>query len=233
MKVVEASTIGDLYNAGIRYNSGGRYNPPVEGIGGRCNLLAIAEIDSFASAVVSGRCDLIVNPGVVVDAMVSLESMDDLSASGDVIKTAELELIGFCITDAEGERILEGETGLSGDSLLSATGEIEKDHHISFELVFGPTTFGLNTREKRVRRLFATISKDVDARVFVSTSASEHGAYSREVSIGEGQELNMARKALPLAGGDPAGGHLYRVRVRGWGSATVHEIAVQMSARGR
>ena len=188
---------------------------------------------TFAETNVTGQGDLLVT--VERDACIipDLIGGGDLLASGNKIVFVSSELMGIGDIFGDNGRVvdIQGEAVMS--ALLSGEAETEKLYRVLFELVFGPTTLGINAKEKRVRKLYFIVSKADDARIYVSYATSMRGPYSKEVSIGKGQALTRAKKMIPLAIGSPAGGYIYKVRVRGWGEATVHEIAVQMSTRRR
>lgn len=103
---------------------------------------------------------------------------------------------------------------------------------IEYEMVIGPTTLGLNPKHKRVRKAYVIFSKAATATMFVSYATSRAGAYTAEVEVGGTQALTRAKKVLPLALGDPAGGYIYRLKIRGTGEVTVHEIVFAVSGRG-
>ncbi len=102
---------------------------------------------------------------------------------------------------------------------------------ISYELIFGPSTFSLAHLEKRVRRAVLVVSKEAGATVLVATSASDIGDFTADISVGAGQELDMQEIKIPVAQGDPSGGLAYRVRVKGSGVVQVHDISFEVSAK--
>jgi hypothetical protein len=102
---------------------------------------------------------------------------------------------------------------------------------ISYELIFGPSTFSLAHLEKRVRRAVLVVSKEAGATVYVATSASDIGDFTADIPVGAGQELDMQEVRIPMAQGDPSGGLAYRVRIRGIGVVQVHDISFEVSAR--
>ena len=131
----------------------------------------------------------------------------------------------------EGVRVAVGGALLTGMGDLTGEGEATKTYRVVYELTFGPTTLGLNSKEKRARKLFLIISKADNARMYVAYATSRDGVYTAEVPVGGSEALSRAKKILPLVAGNPAGGYIYRVRIRGWGEATVHEIVFAVSPR--
>ena len=133
----------------------------------------------------------------------------------------------------EGIRIAVGDALFSGEGDFSGgEGDVIKTYRVVYDLEFGPTTLGLNAKEKRARKVYLVVSKAANARIFVSYATTKNGPFTNEVPVGGGEALSRARKILPLAAGNPSGGYIYRVRVRGWGEATVHEIVFAVSERG-
>ncbi|MDD5487240.1 MAG: hypothetical protein PHW65_06780 [Dehalococcoidales bacterium] len=104
--------------------------------------------------------------------------------------------------------------------------------HVVYEITFGPTTLGLNAKEKRARKLTLIFSKADNACIYLSYATTRSGNYTEEIMIGGTQAMSRAKITLPLAVSNPAGGYIYRVRVRGWGEVSIHEIAFAVSPRG-
>ena len=131
--------------------------------------------------------------------------------------------------EATGLIIVIGEANFTGAGDLSAKGIVATP--ISYELVFGPTTLGLNSKEKRARKVTLIFSMAADSTMYISYATTKDGAYSDEVEITAGTALTRAKKALPLVAGNSAGGYIYRVKVRGRGVVKVHEVVFHVSPR--
>lgn len=219
--------VGDLLGAGDTLMDGDG------ALGGTGALTGgIGEIIVSGAALYTGSADIGATVIRIVYGGAELSSVCSLSAAGQRIVFAGSEITAVGNLQAVGETIVEALAGdLAGSGLLESAGGVMEKNLISFELVFGPTTLGLNPRKKRVRRLYLVVSKADDARLYVAYATTRDGPYSNEVSIGRGRALTRAKKMLPLAVGDPAGSYIYRVRVRGWGEAAVHEIAFMVSPR--
>lgn len=102
---------------------------------------------------------------------------------------------------------------------------------IAYEIIFGPVTFGVPFLEKRVRKATLVVSKEASASMFIATSPSDIGEFTADKQVGSGAELDMDEITIPMAQGDPSGGLVYRIRVRGTGSAQVHDVTFDVSPR--
>ena len=106
------------------------------------------------------------------------------------------------------------------------------DPGLCYDLVYGPTTLGLNSKEKRVRRIHFVVSKEPEATMYVSYAVTRNGPFLPEKEILPGQGVTKLKTYLPILPGNPAGGFVYRIRIRGFGNVKVHEIALELSPRG-
>lgn len=111
-------------------------------------------------------------------------------------------------------------------------GRSESVVNVPYEFIIGPTTLGIDTREKRLRRVYLIVSKEADATMYVSVAMNENGAFGTEVAIAPGEELTMVKKYIPLAVGEASSGMVIRIKVRGEGEITVHDAGVELSVRG-
>lgn len=142
---------------------------------------------------------------------------------------------GATLTPTGGITTKKAKKGVGGALLLPegilSDGRTENAADVPYEFTIGPTTLGINTREKRLRRIFLIVSKEASATMYVSVAMNESGDFGTEVEIAPGEQLSMVKKYIPLAVGEAANGMVLRIKVRGAGEITVHDAGAELSIR--
>ena len=225
------------YNSGAQYNSGVFYNKLY--VIGSVVFTGAGDLAATATKVVVGttkgvtyNSHLQFNSGVKYNTLQGgFTGQGDFICYRNII-VGEAALTGAGDLSGEGIRIILGDALLSGQGDFSGgEGEVTKTYRVVYELTFGPTTLGLNSKEKRARKVYLIVSKADNARMYVAYATTRDGVYTAEVPVGGAEALSRAKKILPLVAGNPSGGYIYRVRIRGWGEASVHEIVFAVSPR--
>ena len=103
---------------------------------------------------------------------------------------------------------------------------------IDYEMVIGPTTFGVNTKIKRIRRLYVVASLSTGASMNLAASNADSGSYGTAVSVTANTTINRIKKYLPLNLSTPGSAFCYRLKISGKGSVVIHEIGVDIGIRG-
>lgn len=103
---------------------------------------------------------------------------------------------------------------------------------IASEMIFGPSSLGINTKEKRVRKGYVIASAAAGATLTAATSATETGDYGSAVTLTAGTDITRIKKRLPLNQSNPSGGFVYRLKLVGSGVVKVHEVGLEISPRG-
>jgi len=228
------------YNSGTLYNSGALYNKLY--VIGSAVLTGAGDIaaDDGVRVVVGTTRGMQYNASLQYNSGINYNTLQGgFTGRGDFILYRHIVVGEATFTGAgdfsggEGIRIAVGDALFSGEGYFSGgEGEVTKTYRVVYDLEFGPTTLGLNAKEKRARKVYLVVSKAANARMYVSYATTKNGPFTNEVPVGSGEALSRARKILPLAAGNPSGGYIYRIKVRGWGEATVHEIVFAVSERG-
>jgi len=228
------------YNSGTLYNSGALYNKLyVLGSASFTGAGDITALDTVRIAI-GGARGIKYNSGKQYNSGIEYNTpQGGFTGRGDFYSFRNMVLGSASFTGTgdfhgeDGVRIAVSETSFTGaGDFHGEDGEVIKTFRVVFDLIFGPTTFGLNPKEKRARKVYLVVSKAANARMFVSYATTRDGPFTNDVPIGGEEALHRAKKILPLVSGAPAGGYIYRVRVQGWGEATIHEIVFAVSERG-
>lgn len=142
---------------------------------------------------------------------------------------------GATLTPTGGITTKKAKKGVGGALIFPegtlSDGRTENAADVPYEFIIGPTTLGINTREKRLRRIFLIVSKEASATMYVSVAMNESGSFGTEVEIAPGEQLSMVKKYIPLAVGEAANGMVLRIKVRGAGEITVHDAGAELSIR--
>ena len=191
-------------------------------------IIRMAEWFGVKAIYCSPDCVDVYNPKVVQSTMGSL-----FRVKVSYIELKELVIMAKKNIPVYGTFMDSGtEIMLIGDS----DGNIYKlgggEETIDYEMVIGPTTFGVNTKVKRIRRLYVVASLSTGASMNLAASNADSGSYGTAVSVTANTTINRIKKYLPLNLSTPGSAFCYRLKISGKGSVVIHEIGVDIGIRG-
>lgn len=129
-----------------------------------------------------------------------------------------------------GQEILCHTDGWGG--VYQMTGTTDNGTAIPYEAIFGPSTGGINFREKIMRRAFFAVSVNSGASLQASVAVSDTGAFGTAITLGSSAATTRIKRSVPLTNGaDEIDVYAPRIKLAGTGIVTIHDAGIEWAER--
>lgn len=120
--------------------------------------------------------------------------------------------------------------GTSTGAIYSVGGTTDSGTAIGYEAVFGPTTGGINTRDKIMLRAYFVVSV-TSGTLNAAVSPSDTAAFGSSVVLAAGANTQRLKKYLPLNVAGETTTFAPRFRLSGTGQVTIHDVGLEWTER--
>ena len=135
---------------------------------------------------------------------------------------ASMRATGTVTVSGEDFTVVGSSVGL----ISKATGTDDNGTAIEWELVIGPSALGNAFVNKQITRIDVVLSKAAAATANLYVSTTESGSYGTAKVLAAGTAFTQLRVPVPVASGDAQRSGVFRLKISGSGTVTLHDVLI-------